>query len=209
VCGERRPDSPVRRDRCAPFFTTKGPGAGTGLGLAVVHGIVEQSKGFIDVDSEPGHGTTFRICLPLEARKQSSAACQAPAPNLHRGHETVMLVEDDAAVRNLMQRTLEDCGFQVLVATNGEEAKRVVAEHLNGIDLLLTDVVMPGMSGRELADSVRRQRPGLPVVFTSGYTDDMVLRHGVSQGEVNLLRKPFTPDVLTTKVRQVLDARPF
>jgi two-component system cell cycle sensor histidine kinase/response regulator CckA len=191
-----------------PFFTTKGPGVGTGFGLAVVHGIVEQSKGFIEVDSELGRGTTFRIHLPLVEKGTIEAAqSKAPAPQASLGHETVMLVEDDAAVRALLQHTLEDRGFHVVVANDAEHAMRIFEEQAPRIDVLLTDVVMPGLSGRELADTVRRKIPSLPVLFTSGYTEDTVLRHGVAEGEVELLRKPFTPDVLTAKLRHVLEKR--
>jgi CheY-like chemotaxis protein len=189
-----------------PFFTTKGPGMGTGLGLAVVHGIVEQSKGHIDVESQPERGTVFCIHLPCDRGTWTKQPDLTPPAQRTHGSETVLLVEDDAAVRLLLQRSLEAIGFRVLAAEDGNEAIHCVLEHGDEIELLVTDVVMPAMSGRELTDCVHRLQPGLPVLYTSGYTDDTVLRHGVSEGEVNLLRKPFTPDVLARKLRQVLDA---
>jgi PAS domain S-box-containing protein len=188
-----------------PFFTTKGPGKGTGLGLAVVHGIVAQSGGHITVASEVGRGTTFKIYLPQvdEGRKagKSGARLTPAAP----GTETVLLVEDEEAVRRLARQALEMGGYNVLEAPDGVEGARVAEGHHGPIHLLVTDVVMPGMGGRQLADRLAGQRPGIKALFLSGYTDDAVVRHGVSASEINFLQKPFTPSALRSKVREVLD----
>ncbi|HEY0792571.1 MAG TPA: response regulator [Chthoniobacterales bacterium] len=187
-----------------PFFTTKGEGKGTGLGLAVVHGIVEQSGGQIDVSSVPGAGTTFKIYLPT-----AEGALEPPAENVVRnpvqGIETILLAEDEDAVRQITSRILEVFGYRVLEASSGEEAIRLAENSKEKIHLLLTDVVMPSMSGRELADALRARDPDLKVLFQSGYTDDAVVRHGVVQAEVAFLHKPFTPDALAQKIRDVLD----
>jgi CheY-like chemotaxis protein len=189
-----------------PFFTTKGVGKGTGLGLAVVHGIVEQSGGHLEVCSLPGVGTTFRLYLPAVQEAATAAAADEPsAPPAGRG-ETVLLVEDEEAVRALSLLLLEGLGYRVLEAANAEEALRLVDEGGQKPDLLLTDVVMPGRNGRELAEALRRQDPGLKVLFQSGYTGEVVVGHGVVEGEMAFLQKPFTRDALAKKVRAVLDA---
>jgi PAS domain S-box-containing protein len=188
-----------------PFFTTKGVGEGTGLGLATVHGIIQQSAGHVDVETEVGRGTTFRVYLP-EAGAGPSASAERPAPPLPaRGAETVLLVEDDDEVRALSLRALQNAGYVVADAAGGEQALGIVAAHRVAADLLVTDVVMPGMGGRELADRLKAACPGLKVLFVSGYTDDAVVRHGVEWDEVHFLQKPFTPTDLVLKVREVLD----
>jgi two-component system, cell cycle sensor histidine kinase and response regulator CckA len=187
-----------------PFYTTKGVGQGTGLGLAVVHGIVKQSGGNIDVYSEVGVGTTVRIYLPaVEQPVASSAAHGLELPS--RGSETILLVEDEESVRELATFVLQECGYTVMTAPEGLAALSLVASCREKIDLLLTDVVMPQMGGRKLAETLLAEHPELRVLFMSGYTDDAVVRHGVLQANANFLQKPFTPNSLAKKVREVLD----
>ncbi len=201
-------DAETQRHIFEPFFTTKEAGRGTGLGLATVYGIVEQSGGAISVDSRPGHGATFTLAFPLAAERAVAPEARAPAGAGAAGPETLMLVEDDPAVRTVARVTLRRHGYTVLEASDALSALRVQAANPGPIALLVTDVVMPGMSGRELADQLREFRPGLRVLFVSGYADNAVLRHGVLEPGLNYLQKPFTPDELARKVREVLDARP-
>jgi two-component system cell cycle sensor histidine kinase/response regulator CckA len=190
-----------------PFFTTKEVGKGTGLGLATVYGIVKQSGGYIWVDSAPGIGSCFQIYLPRVEESVSKAAAEAPTDNLG-GTETILLVEDADALRKLARSFLVDHGFQVMVASNGEEAVHVAERHGRPIDLLVTDVVMPGMNGRALADRLLAKQPKLKVLYISGYTDSFIAGHGVLEEGTFLLHKPFTEEVLIRKVRDVLDGRP-
>jgi PAS domain S-box-containing protein len=188
-----------------PFFTTKEVGKGTGLGLATVYGIVKQSGGYIWVYSESGHGTTIKVYLP---RVAGVADAPAPAPEprpVRHGDETVLLVEDAAPVRTLARRSLEAHGYTVLDAPDGPSALEVAAGHAAAIDILVTDVVMPGMSGRELAERLAPLRPSMKVLYTSGYTDDAMVRQGVLSAGVAFLQKPFVPESLARKVREVLD----
>ena len=190
-----------------PFFSTKEKGKGTGLGLATAYGIVKQSGGHIAVESAPGHGTTFRIWLPeVEEAAESAPPVSAPtgaaAPE---GSETILLVEDEDAVRGLLREVLESAGYTVLQAASGAEALRVSRAHAGTVDLLLTDVVMPGMGGREVATLLAAQRPGLRVLFASGYTAEAIARHGVLEPGTDLIHKPFTPDALLRRVRERLD----
>jgi PAS domain S-box-containing protein len=189
-----------------PFFTTKEAGKGTGLGLATVYGIVKQSGGFIWVYSEPGHGTCFKIYMP---RVDASAAWHknaAPATASPRGTETVLLVEDAAQLRSVGRKILERLGYRVLEAEDGEAALHIAAAEAGPIHLVLTDVVMPGLGGRRMAAELTRLRPRVKVLYASGYTDDAIIRHGVLQAGVAYLQKPFSPEVLAAKVREVLDA---
>ena len=189
-----------------PFFTTKDKGKGTGLGLSTVYGIVRQSGGNIWVYSEPGHGTTFKIYLPRVEEELDTLHGRDETDSLPRGTETVLLVEDEPSVRNLAHHLLHQQGYKVLEATNGEEALRVNQEHVGEtIHLLLTDVVMPQMGGKELADQLKILRPGIKVLYASGYTDDAIVHHGVLEPGTHFLQKPFSLKTLSHKVREVLD----
>ena len=189
-----------------PFFTTKEIGKGTGLGLATVYGIVKQSGGWIWVYSEPGQGTTFKIYLPRVTEAVPPAAVTPAPPASVRGSETILLVEDDEMIRNLVQKVLQANGYRVLVAANGRDAERVAGQHEGPIHLLMTDVVMPGMNGREVAERLAAARAGVRVLYLSGYTDDAIVHHGVLEPGVAFLQKPFTPAVLGRRVREVLDS---
>jgi CheY-like chemotaxis protein len=189
-----------------PFFTTKDPGKGTGLGLSTVHGIVRQTGGHLQVYSELGRGTTFKIYLPLLAEDASTSMTASVTLDVPRGNETLLLAEDDDAIRNLVRIALESCGYTVLVAADGEDALKVSSAYKSPVDLLVTDVVMPRMSGRELVERLSKTRPAIRVLYVSGYTDDAIVRHGVVAEGVAFLNKPFTPTTLARKVREVLDA---
>jgi two-component system cell cycle sensor histidine kinase/response regulator CckA len=188
-----------------PFFTTKEQGKGIGLGLAMCYGIVHQLGGHIWVYSEVGHGTTFKIYFPCE-ESMALPVSDAPLDEIPGGAETVLLVEDEPAVRALATRTLRERGYEVLVAETGEIALELCRRHAGAIHLLLTDVVMPAMSGRQVVDKVAELRPGTRVLFMSGWTDNAVVRHGVLQPGTQFLQKPFMPGELLRKVRVVLDA---
>jgi PAS domain S-box-containing protein len=191
-----------------PFFTTKGEGKGTGLGLAMVYGIVKQSGGHVFADSEPGQGSTFTVCLPQIEAPSVSERAQAPDVRSLQGTETVLLVEDEDSVRALARRALERRGYTVIEAGDGTEALDLCQEHKETIHLLLTDVVMPGgVDGRTLAEQVARYWPGMKVLYMSGYTDEVIAHHGVLDPGVQLIEKPFGPDALARKVRDVLEAR--
>jgi signal transduction histidine kinase/CheY-like chemotaxis protein len=188
-----------------PFFTTKSVGEGTGLGLATVYGITKQSNGHLSVDSEPGQGTTFRIYLPRAAEDSPGMEREPPEATTPGGNETILLVEDEKSIRVTAGMFLRAVGYTVLAAENPEQALRLATEHEGPIHLLITDVVMPDMSGRDLADRLTEDSPDISVIYMSGYTADVIAHRGVLEAGVDFLSKPFTRDVLTLKVREVLD----
>jgi CheY-like chemotaxis protein len=188
-----------------PFFTTKERGKGTGLGLATVYGVVKQSNGYIWVDSALGKGTTFQIYLPRHAGHAGVDEQKTDSGEKLRGSETILLAEDAEPLRKLAQTFLEGAGFRVLSAENGEGALGVAARFGGTFDLLLTDVVMPGMNGRVLAEQLLPGQPGMKVLYMSGYTDSFIAGHGVLDPGTHLLHKPFTEELLIRKVREVLD----
>jgi two-component system cell cycle sensor histidine kinase/response regulator CckA len=190
-----------------PFFTTKGPNKGTGLGMATVYGIVKQSEGYITVESEPGVGTQISLYFPRVA-KEGIVPAPVKALPVPRGTETVLLVEDEDAVRTLVRGVLRSRGYTVLEASNAAEAIRISKDQVGPIHILLTDVVMPEVSGRELADQLLLTRRDMLLLYMSGYTEDRVVHHGVMTSGVGFLQKPFTPDSLLRKMRETLDRRP-
>jgi CheY-like chemotaxis protein len=187
-----------------PFFTTKEPGKGTGLGLSTVFGIVKQSGGNIWVYSEPGHGTTFKVYLPLVHDAEDAAAPEQVRPA--GGTETILIVEDEGDVRALACEVLAIYGYEVLQARAPAEALLIAERHTGPVQLLVTDVVMPGMSGRLLAQQLAPLRPEMKVLYMSGYTDDAIVHHGTLDAGTAFIQKPFTPDALAAGVRRVLDA---
>jgi len=189
-----------------PFFTTKEQGKGTGLGLSTVYGIVKQSGGHINVHSTPGRGSSFNIYLPCVEAATDHEAARSKQEDCRGGSETVLLLEDSDRVRRLARTLLEGCGYTVLEASNGDEAGRISERETGPIHLLLTDVVMPGSSGREVAQRLLLLRPEMSVLYMSGYTDDAIVAHNVLDGRTPFLQKPFTKDSLIRKVREVLDA---
>jgi len=189
-----------------PFFTTKGLGKGSGLGLSTAYGIVKQSGGSISVTSEVGRGTTVKVYLPRElSATKATAALPRPLPRRATGSETILVVEDEESLRRLVRRLLESAGYTVLTAANGEDALLTCERHTGKIDLLLTDVVMPRMNGRVLAERLAKTRPGLKILYMSGYTDNAIIQHGVLDVATQFLSKPFSEVDLTRKVRAVLD----
>lgn len=202
-------DAETRARIFEPFFTTKELGKGTGLGLATVYGIVKQSGGYIWVESEPGHGSTFYTLLPRVAEPAHPKVLQE-AFKFHSGGETILLVEDDSALRKMAAEVLRDTGYKVMIAQSGAEALQVAAKHRGPLDVLLTDVVMPGMTGLELASQIVALRPRIQILYMSGYTDDAIGRYGLQGQTSRLLQKPFTHETLVRHVHDALDmsARP-
>jgi nitrogen-specific signal transduction histidine kinase/CheY-like chemotaxis protein len=188
-----------------PFFTTKGVERGTGLGLSTVYGIVKQSGGEISVESEPGRGTQFRIYLPRVEERVEPAALATLGAGRRRGMETILLVEDEPEVRRLIREFLEADGYTVLEAADGIDALRIVAEHTGPVPLIITDVVMPQIDGRNLVQRLRALRPDIRALYMSGYTDDAILRYGVLTAEAAFLHKPFATEALLRQVRVLLD----
>jgi CheY-like chemotaxis protein len=197
-------DQETMRHLFEPFFTTKAVGKGSGLGLAMVYGIVKQTGGNIWVYSEPGLGTTIKLYFPSVLDRPAEPAVVATEPRGRAATGRILLVEDDPLVREMARRSLVDAGFEVLDAPDGQAALDLVAAEPR-IDAVLSDLAMPGMGGRELARRLQEQRPGLPIVFMSGYTDDVVHRRGLLESGVPFLEKPLSPDLLARKIRQVLE----
>ncbi|OGK87980.1 MAG: hypothetical protein A2X52_13685 [Candidatus Rokubacteria bacterium GWC2_70_16] len=191
-----------------PFFTTKGPGQGTGLGLATVYGIVRQHEGWIKVESAPGRGTTMRVYLRRVEEGGEPAGPPAAGSAAPRGSETILLVEDDETVRQTAQEMLEMSGYRVIETSDTADSRRLAAQHRGPIHLLLTDVIMPGMSGPALAAQVASLRPGIRVLYMSGYTGDALGQRGMVEPDMAFLQKPFTPEALARKVRETLDDAP-
>jgi two-component system cell cycle sensor histidine kinase/response regulator CckA len=194
----------VREQVFDPFFTTKEKGKGTGLGLSMVYGIVKQSKGNIWVYSEPRKGATFKVYLPRVEKSISAEEKKEKEAVAVTGSETILIVEDDDMVRNFAAKVLKKLGYTILIAADGQEAISISGDHQGPIHLILTDVVMPGISGAAVEETLRDSRPGIKVLYMSGHTDNAIVHHGVlGKGKV-FLQKPFTPDALARKVREVL-----
>jgi len=190
-----------------PFFTTKGVGKGTGLGLATVYGIVSQNKGFVTVHSEPGKGATFKIHLPRYVGDDGSAPAAGSLTKSAGGKETILLVEDEKSVRVTTGLFLEAFGYTVLVAEAPEQAMKLVAEHSGAIHLLITDVIMPGMSGQDLSLQMARRCPAIKTIFISGFTADVIAQRGILPEHCHFLSKPFSRNHLASKIREVLDGK--
>jgi CheY-like chemotaxis protein len=196
----------VRSRIFEPFFTTKPRGKGSGLGLAVVYGVVHQAGGHIEVETEPGHGTTFTILLPATRSDEDRGAAHDRERPAARGTETVLLVEDEGSVRRVATRILAGRGYRVIGASDGEEALRALDALTESPAILVTDVVMPNMDGGELASRVRLRHPSTKILFTSGYVDESITLRGVPSGGTSFLQKPYTPQMLLARVREMLDA---
>jgi nitrogen-specific signal transduction histidine kinase/ActR/RegA family two-component response regulator len=198
-------DQETQRHLFEPFFTTKNPGRGTGLGLATAYGIIRQSGGAIGIYSELGEGTTARIFLPLVAQEASEPRHEETTGQRLEGAETILLVEDEARVRKLIYDVLTSRGYRVLEATRGEEAIRLCRRYAHEIDLCVVDVVMPEMSGPDLVRQLGALEPHLRVLYISGYADEAIVHHGILRTGAAFLQKPFSPDALVRKVRELLD----
>jgi len=200
-------DATIREKIFEPFFTTKEPGKGTGLGLAIVYGIIKQHNGYIEVSSEPGEGSDFSLYLPL-AEGVEKARETVPPSDLRTGTETILIAEDDDDVRMLHRDLLEECGYTVLEAANGSDACAVFLENRERIDLLIFDVIMPKMNGREAYEEIRKARPDIRALFTSGYTGDILGGAAGIEPQFDFIAKPITPDEFLRKVREVLEREP-
>lgn len=187
-----------------PFFTTKGVERGTGLGLSTVYGIVKQNNGYIFVQSQPGQGSAFDIYLLAAKRAKKPVTAEKISKDGLTGSETILVVEDDESLQRLTSRVLEYYGYRVLKAPNGDEALKVSQEHEGPIHLILTDVIMPGMNVREMAEQIQSRRKESKVLYMSGYTDETISWYGVLEPGIHFLEKPYTPERLARKVREVL-----
>ncbi len=201
-------DAATQQRLFEPFFTTKEPGRGTGLGLATVYGIVTQSRGSIWVYSELGHGSTFKIYLPVTTEEITPQVAVEMSPASLAGTETVLVVEDQIEARSVICQTLRRRGYTVIESINGPDAIVKGRQPETAIDVVLTDVVMPGMGGRRVAEVIRATRPDLRVVYMSGYTDSAIVDHGILEPGVTFVQKPFATDTLLRKIREVLDTPP-
>jgi CheY-like chemotaxis protein len=198
-------DAQTRAHLFEPFFTTKGQGQGTGLGLSTVYGIVKQSGGEIVVYSEPGHGTCVKIYFPAVHEAATEDAAENTEQGALPGSETILLIEDEEEVRQLVRQTLEKLGYQLLVAASGREAIESAERHEGPINLVITDVIMPQMSGRQTAERLKVSRPDVQVLYISGYTESAILRTNSLEEDQSFLQKPFTPLTLARRVRDLLD----
>jgi CheY-like chemotaxis protein len=198
-------DARTMRQIFEPFYTTKEVGRGTGLGLSTVFGIVKQSGGDVSVYSEPGHGTTFKIYLPQVRGPIDQIAVPVADTELPRGSETILIVDDEDVVRRFELEVLTECGYTVLEARSVQHALELSSDHPGRIDLLLTDVVMPTLSGPEVSERLARDRPDMRTLFTSGYASDAIVRHGVLEPGIAFLPKPLSRGALARKVRETLD----
>jgi CheY-like chemotaxis protein len=199
-------DAETLRHVFEPFFTTKGPSRGTGLGLATVYGIATQNGGFVDVESAPAQGTTIRVCLPPALEGAAAPPDATSAQDLGAGTESLLIVEDESQVLRLMRIALTRSGYTVLSASTPGAALDLVAGTPGPIHMVITDVVLPEMNGRELYERLRARCPGLRCLFVSGYTSDLIAREGVLDADVHFLQKPFSLSALVRRVRDVLDA---
>ncbi|MBC8316738.1 MAG: response regulator [Desulfobulbaceae bacterium] len=189
-----------------PFYTTKEVGKGTGLGLATVYGIIEQHNGTINVYSEPGHGTTFKIYLPVSEKGIDEDGKGMTPFHLNKGTETILVVDDEEPVRSVVRSVLESLGYTVILAKNGNEACRIFEENNANVDMLLTDIIMPGMSGVKLAEILKSKKAGLKVLLTSGYAEEIVRKKDLLKPDVEFLEKPIIPSLLTQKIRCMFDS---
>jgi len=206
-------DAAIRERIFEPFFTTKGAGKGTGLGLATVYGIVKQHGGFIQVQSEPGRGSTFHIFLPVSDNSSPTEACPPMAPDMpiHGGTETILIAEDHEGVREMARAALESQGYHILIAHDGQEAMSMLSAQRDSIALVLLDVIMPRRSGPKTYEAIQAMKPGIPVVFATGYSNETAALSEMVERGIAVLRKPYSPGMLCRRVREALDraaARP-
>ena len=199
-------DDHTREHAFEPFFTTKGIGKGTGLGLSTVYGIVRQNNGEIQLSSAPGSGTTFDLYFPAETGKEAESETAVARQPRAKAAGTILVAEDEPALRGLVKETLEQSGYNVMEVADGYDAVRIIEEHAVDIHLLLTDVIMPLMNGHELASRLKALRPNTPVLYMSGYTDEVLAFHGIASPEIAFIQKPFTPAELIARVAAMFEA---